>query len=29
MVRTERRHDPATGDSYPWLATSTAMVNQF
>ena len=29
MVRTERRHDPATGDSYPWLVTSTAMVNQF
>ena len=29
MVRTERRHDPATGDTYPWLAASTAMVNQF
>ena len=29
VVRTERRHDPATGDSYPWLVTSTAMVNQF
>ena len=29
MVRTERRHDPATGDSYPWLVASTAMVNQF
>ena len=29
VVRTERRHDPATGDTYPWLATSTAMVNQF
>ena len=29
MVRTERRHDPATGDTYPWLVASTAMVNQF
>ena len=29
VVRTERRHDPATGDTYPWLAASTAMVNQF
>ena len=29
MVRTERRHDPATGDTYPWLAASTAMVDQF
>ena len=29
VVRTERRHDPATGDTYPWLVTSTAMVNQF
>ena len=29
VVRTERRHDPATGDTYPWLAASPAMVNQF
>jgi hypothetical protein len=29
VVRTERRHDPATGDTYPWLADSTAMVNHF
>ena len=29
VVRTERRHDPATGDTYPWLAASTAMVDQF
>ena len=29
VVRTERRHDPATGDTYPWLVASTAMVNQF
>ena len=24
VVRTERRHDPTTGDTYPWLAASTA-----
>ena len=29
VVRTERRHDPATGDAYPWLADSTAMVNHY
>ena len=29
VVRTERRHDLATGDTYPWLADSTAMVNHF
>ena len=29
VVRTERRHDPTTGDTYPWLVASTAMVNQF
>ncbi len=29
VVRTERRHDPATGDAYPWLAASTAMVNHY
>ena len=29
VLRTERRHDPATGATYPWLAASTAMVNQY
>ena len=29
MQRTERRHDPATGDTYPWLVDSTAMVNHY
>ena len=29
VLRTERRHDPATGATYPWLAVSTAMVNQY
>ena len=29
VVRTERRHDPAGGDTYPWLADSTAMVNHY
>ena len=29
VVRTERRHDPATGAAYPWLADSTAMVNHY
>ena len=29
VVRTERRHDPASGDAYPWLADSTAMVNHY
>ncbi len=28
VVRTERRHDPVTGP-YPWLASSTAMVNHY
>ena len=27
VLRTERRHDPTTGASYPWLVESTAMVN--
>ena len=27
MLRTEQRHDPVSGASYPWLASSTAMVN--
>ena len=29
MFRTERRRNPKTGASYPWLVRSTAMVNQF
>ena len=29
MLRTERRHDPATGGTYAWLVSSTAMVNHF
>ena len=29
VPRTERRHDPRTGATYPWLATSTAMVNHY
>ena len=29
VQRTEGRHDPATGDSYPWLAASTAMVSHY
>ena len=29
VVRTERRHDPATGAGYPWRVPSTAMVNQY
>ena len=29
VVRTEHRHDPGTGASYPWLADSTAMVNHY
>ena len=28
VVRTEHRHDPVTGP-YPWLASSTAMVNHY
>ena len=28
VVRTERRHDPVTGP-YPWLVSSTAMVNHY
>jgi len=27
VVRTERRHNPETGASYPWIVDSTAMVN--
>ena len=29
MLRTERRCDPATGASYAWLVSSTAMVNHY
>jgi len=29
VLRTERRHDPATGAGYPWLVHSTAIVNQY
>ena len=29
VVRTERRRNPRTGKSYPWLIKSTAMVNQY
>ncbi len=29
MLRTERRHDPATGAAYAWLVSPTAMVNHF
>jgi hypothetical protein len=29
VVRTERRCNPKTGQTYPWLVTSTAMVNHY
>ncbi len=29
VLRTERRHDPRTGTTYPWLVDSTAMVNHY
>ena len=29
VLRTERRHVPATGASYAWLVSSTAMVNHY
>ena len=29
VIRTERRHNPTTGASYPWLFQSTAMVNHY
>ena len=29
VLRTERRHDPRTGASYPWLVDSTAFVNHY
>jgi len=29
VVRTQRRKNPVTGSAYPWLFTSTAMVNHY
>lgn len=29
VVRTERRHNPNTGQSYAWLVKSTAMINHY
>ena len=29
VVRTEKRRNPRTGQTYPWLVMSTAMVNQY
>jgi len=29
VVRTQKRHNPDTGQSYPWLVKSTAMVNHY
>ncbi|MFQ5700192.1 MAG: hypothetical protein ACE5IL_18160 [Myxococcota bacterium] len=29
VVRTEKRRNPDTGQTYPWLVMSTAMVNQY
>jgi hypothetical protein len=29
VFRTERRHNPVTGAPYPWIVTTTAMVNHF
>ena len=29
VLRTERRYDPVTGTTYPWLTNSTAMVNHY
>jgi hypothetical protein len=29
VFRTEKRHNPDTGQSYPWIVRSTAMVNQY
>ena len=29
VVRTEKRRNPTTGQTYPWLVMSTAMVNQY
>jgi len=29
VFRTEKRHNPLTGASYPWIVSSTGVVNQF
>jgi hypothetical protein len=29
VFRTEKRHNPTTGASYPWIVKTTAMVNHF
>ena len=29
VVRTEKRRNPETGATYPWMVMSTAMVNQY
>jgi hypothetical protein len=29
VFRTEKRHNPGTGKSYPWIVRSTAMINQY
>jgi hypothetical protein len=29
VFRTQKRRDPQTGQSYPWIVSSTAMVNQY
>ncbi len=29
IFRTERRHNPTTGAAYPWIVTTTAMVNHY
>lgn len=29
VVRTERRHNPKTGQTYPWLVRATAIINQY
>ena len=29
VFRTEKRLNPTTGQSYPWIVKSTAMVNQY
>ena len=29
VLHTERRHDPRSGATYPWLVASTAMVNHY
>ena len=29
VIRTEKRRNPTTGQAYPWLVRSTAMINHF